>query len=88
MKVGQLIKLAILGFFFFLFVAIDLVLFGVIPLNSAMVSLLPLIGLLLCAVLGMLAARGAPAVPAAAAPAAAAPAAPSSGGQLPPPPPA
>ena len=82
MKVGQLIKLAVLGFFFFLFVAIDLVLFGVIPLNSAMVSLLPLIGLLLCALLGMLASRG----QSAPAPAAAAPAAPS--GQMPPPPPA
>ena len=80
MKVGQLIKLAVLGFFFFLFVAIDLVLFGVIPLNSAMVSLLPLIGLLLCALLGMLASRGQ------SAPAADAPAAPS--GQMPPPPPA
>jgi hypothetical protein len=85
MKVGQLIKLAVLGFFFFLFVAVDLVLFGVIPLNSPVVSLLPLIGLLLCAVLGMLAARGAPAA-APAAPAAAAP--PAQGGQLPPPPPA
>jgi hypothetical protein len=79
MKIGQLLKLAILGFFFFLFVAIDLVLFGVIALNSAMVSLLPLIGLLLCAVLGLLASRG----KGAPAPAPAAPA-----GQMPPPPPA
>jgi len=79
MKIGQLLKLAILGFFFFLFVALDLVLFGVIALNSAMVSLLPLIGLLLCAVLGLLASRG----KGAPAPAAAAPA-----GQMPPPPPA
>ncbi len=79
MKIGQLLKLAILGFFFFLFVALDLVLFGVIALNSAMVSLLPLIGLLLCAVLGLLASRGKDAP----APAAAAPA-----GQMPPPPPA
>ena len=80
MKIGQMLKLAILGFFFFLFVAIDLVLFGVVALNSAMVSLLPLIGLLLCAVLGMLASRGkgAPAP----APAVVAPA-----GQMPPPPP-
>jgi len=87
MKVGQLIKLAVLGFFFFLFVAVDLVLFGVIPLNSPVVSLLPLIGLLLCAVLGMLAARGAPAA-APASPAAAAAPPPAQGGQLPPPPPA
>ena len=85
MKVGQLIKLAVLGFFFFLFVAIDLVLFGVIPLNSMWVTLLPLIGLLLCAVLGLLASRGGPAP----APAAAAPAVPAgSSGQMPPPPPA
>ena len=58
MKVGQVIKLAVLGFFFFFFVAVDLVLFGVIPLNSAMVTLLPLIGMLLCGLLGVLASRG------------------------------
>lgn len=58
MKVAQVLKLGVLGFLFFLFVAIDLVLFGVIPLNSVMVTLLPLIGLLLCSVLGLLASRG------------------------------
>ena len=87
MKVGHVIKLAVLGFFFFLFVAIDLVLFGVIPLNSMWVSLLPLIGLLLCAVLGMLASRSAP-VPVGVGPPVAAPAPAASTGQMPPPPPA
>ncbi|HNJ97219.1 MAG TPA: hypothetical protein PLV13_03790 [Ilumatobacteraceae bacterium] len=58
MKVGQIIKLAVLGFLFFFFVAVDLVLFGVIPLNSVMVTLLPLIGMLLCGLLGVLASRG------------------------------
>lgn len=83
MKVGQVLKLGVLGFFFFLFVAIDLVLFGVIPLNSVMVTLLPLIGLLLCAVLGVLASRGG----SAGAPATAAAGATDQSGTLPPPPP-
>jgi len=61
MKVGRLIGAAVLGFFFFLFVAIDLVLFGVIPLNSVVVTVLPLVGLLLVAVVGVVASRGRPA---------------------------
>ena len=66
MKVGRLIGASVLGFFFFLFVAIDLVLFGVIALNSVMVTLLPFIGLLLVAVFGIVASKGAhPADPAA-----------------------
>lgn len=60
MKVARLIGTAVLGFFFFGFVAIDLVLFGVLALNSVMVTLLPFIGLLLCAVLGILASRARP----------------------------
>ena len=59
MRAGQIVKLAVLGFLFFLFVAVDLVLFGVIPLNSVMVTLLPLIGMLLCGLLGVFASRGA-----------------------------
>lgn len=58
MKIGRLIGAAVLGFLFFLFVAVDLVLFGVIPLNSVIVTLLPLIGMLLVVVLGVLAGRG------------------------------
>ena len=58
MKIGRVIGAAVLGFLFFLFVAIDLVLFGVIPLNSMLVTLLPLIGMLLVVVLAVLAGRG------------------------------
>ena len=61
MKVGRLIGAAVLGFFFFLFVAIDLVLFGVLPLNSVMVTVLPLLGVLLVAVVGVVASRRRPA---------------------------
>jgi len=57
MKPGRIIGTAIVGFFFFLFIAVDLVLFGVIELNSSMVSLLPLIGLVLGGVLGGLASK-------------------------------
>ncbi len=57
MKVSRLIGIAVLGFLFFGFVAIDLVLFGVLALNSVMVTVLPFIGLLLCAVLGIVASR-------------------------------
>ena len=61
MKVGRIVGACALSFFFFLFVAIDLVLFGVIPLNSVMVTVLPLVGLLLVAVVGVVASRGRPA---------------------------
>jgi hypothetical protein len=33
------------GFFFFLFVAIDLLAFGVIPFNSPLITILPLLGI-------------------------------------------
>lgn len=45
MRVGRMIVAAIVGFLFLLFVAIDLVLFGIIPLNSPMVTILALVGL-------------------------------------------
>ena len=54
MNVGRLIGTAVLGFFFLLFVALDLVLFGVLALNSVMVTVLPLLGLLAGAVIGVL----------------------------------
>ena len=41
MKVGRTIAVAVLGFLFMLFVAVDLVLFGVVPLNSVVVTILP-----------------------------------------------
>ncbi len=55
MRVGRTIAAAVLGFFFLLFVAADLVLFGVVPLNSVVVTILPAAGLVLGAVLGVLA---------------------------------
>lgn len=58
MHVGRIIGTAALGFLFFMFVAFDLVLFGVVGLNSVIVTLLPLFGLLLGGALGALA--GAP----------------------------
>lgn len=45
MNVGRIIGTAVLGFLFLLFVAVDLVLFGVLPLNSVLVTVLPLLGL-------------------------------------------
>ena len=35
------------GFFFFLFVAVDLLAFGVIPSNSALLTVLPILGIAL-----------------------------------------
>ena len=55
MHVGRVIGTAVIGFLFFMFVAFDLVLFGVIGLNSVIVTLLPLFGLLLGGALGALA---------------------------------
>lgn len=52
MKVGKIIGTALLGFFFMLFIALDLVLFGVLPLASVVVTLLPLIGLVLGSAIG------------------------------------
>ena len=43
MKVGRVVGTAVLGLFLFEFIAIDLVLFGVIALDSVVVSLMPLI---------------------------------------------
>ena len=55
MKVGRVIAGAVLGLLFLLFVAFDLVLFGVVALNSIVVTILPALGLVLGAVLGVLA---------------------------------
>jgi hypothetical protein len=57
MHIGRIIATALLGFLFLLFVAVDLVIFGVIALNSVIVTLLPLIGLVGGGVLGALAGR-------------------------------
>jgi hypothetical protein len=55
MRVGRTIAVAVLGMLFMLFVAMDLVLFGVVPLNNALVTILPLGGLVLGVVLGIVA---------------------------------
>jgi len=57
MMVGRTIASALLGAFFLLFVAIDLVLFGVVPLNSVVVTVLPLLGLVAGVVVGVIAGR-------------------------------
>jgi hypothetical protein len=51
-SIGRIIAAAVLGFFFLLFVAADLVLFGVVPLNSVVVTILPAAGLVVGGVLG------------------------------------
>jgi hypothetical protein len=57
MKVGRALAVGLLGLLFMLFVSMDLVLFGVVPLNSAVVTILPLVGLVLGVVLGAIAAK-------------------------------
>jgi hypothetical protein len=53
MRVGRSIGVAIVGLLFMLFVAIDLVLFGAIPVNSVIVTILPLLGLVVGLALGL-----------------------------------
>jgi hypothetical protein len=60
MNVGRIIGTAVVLFFFMLFIAIDLVLFGVVALDSAVVSVLPVVGLVLGGVLGAMAGKGQP----------------------------
>lgn len=57
MSYGRVVLAAILSMFLFLFVAVDLVLFGVIPLNSVIVTILPLAGLVVGAFLGVMARK-------------------------------
>lgn len=61
---GRPVLGAIMGFLFFFFVALDLVFFGVLPLNSAFITVLPLLGIvvgLVWAMLGPLPEKGSPA---------------------------
>lgn len=57
MKIGRMIAVAVLGLLFMLFIALDLVLFGVVPLNSVLVTILPLVGLVLGGILGAMAGK-------------------------------
>lgn len=52
MNVGRILGTAIVGFFLFLFLALDLVLFGVLALDSALVTMLPILGVVLGAIGG------------------------------------
>ncbi|MEI7617274.1 MAG: hypothetical protein WCK14_01520 [Actinomycetota bacterium] len=53
MKVGRIIGTAVLGLLLFLFVGIDLVLFGVVALDSIVLTLFPFLGLVVGAALGV-----------------------------------
>ena len=53
---GRPVMGAIFGFLFFLFLALDLLFFGVIPLKSVLITVLPLIGI----VVGLVWAKFAP----------------------------
>lgn len=53
---GRPVAGAIFGFLCFLFVALDLLFFGVVPLNSALITILPLLGI----VVGLVWAKFAP----------------------------
>jgi hypothetical protein len=55
MRIGRTIAVAVVGFLFMLFVAADLVLFGVVPLNSVVVTILPLLGVVFGFVVGIVA---------------------------------
>ena len=69
MKFGRSLASAVVGLFFMFFVALDLVLFGVVPLDSVVVTILLVLGLVGGALLGWFAAgRARPAVPPSAAP--------------------
>ena len=57
MHVGRIIGTAVVGFLLLLFVALDLVLFGVIPLNSVVITALPIVGLVAGGLLGEFAGR-------------------------------
>jgi hypothetical protein len=61
MHIGRVISTAAIGLFFMLFVAVDLVLFGVVALNSPVVTVLVVVGLVAGGALGFLAARRRPA---------------------------
>ena len=57
MKVGRIVSTAVLGFLLFLFVGIDLVLFGVVALDSIVLTLFPLLGLAVGTALGVAASK-------------------------------
>ena len=63
---GRPVMGAIFGFLFFFFIALDLLFFGVIALNSALITILPVVGIVLglvWAMLGPLSSGGGAPVP-------------------------
>jgi hypothetical protein len=63
---GRPVAGAIFGFLCFFFIALDLLFFGVIPLNSAVITILPIVGIvvgLVWAKFAPLPRRGAASVP-------------------------
>ncbi len=57
MNVGRVIGTALVGCLFFLFLALDLLLFGMVALESAVLTVLPVLGLVLGAVAGTVVSR-------------------------------
>ncbi len=57
MSYGRVVLSAFLTMFLLFFVAADLVLFGVVPLNSVIVTILPLAGLVIGAALALMARK-------------------------------
>lgn len=57
MSYGRIVLSAFSMMFLLFFVAADLVLFGVLPLNNVIVTILPLAGLIIGALLGVMARK-------------------------------
>ena len=57
MSYGRVVLSAFLALLLGFFIAADLVLFGVLPLNSVIVTIVPLVGLVIGAVLGVMARK-------------------------------
>lgn len=57
MNVGRVIGTALVGCCFFVFLALDLLLFGMVALDSAVLTVLPVLGLVLGAVAGTVVSR-------------------------------
>lgn len=57
MHIGRIIATGAVGLLLMFFVALDLVLFGVLALDSALVTILPVVGLLVGGALGALVAQ-------------------------------
>ena len=57
MSYGRVVLSAFLALFLGFFIAADLVLFGVVPLNSVIVTIVPLAGFVIGALLGAMARK-------------------------------